>query len=627
MTSPPLPIWNAALSRRTLIKLGLIAWSTPRSLLASQDTWSFAVFSDTHFGVAGTEEKNRALLQEIALHAPDLAFNVGDLTERAWPQEFDEASRTFAPQPFKVHVVPGNHDVRWAPRGLTMFTERIGPPRQLIQHNGCAFLLLDSTVPLSHWGHVGGPQRRWIEAQLRGIDRALPLFVFLHHPVGRGSGVGDEATLFDAIAPYNTKVVFTGHGHSDLLWNWNGITTTMGKGLYQGTYQIAAVDQAAGEVRLLRRTEKEPRLVQFAALPLAAPARPFAVTAPKTNPPIANTSAALRPAWQRPLGGGVMSHLLLHDDTLYVSAMDGVLYALAARDGKQRWQAQTNGYCFSSPVVAGNSIVLGSADGNVYAFDRRNGKQRWRVATNGPVYGSAAIAKGVAAIASGDGVMYGIGVKDGKVRWRYGLQPGPSSFSQSPASTDGERIYFGAWDQNVYALNAATGAEVWRYRATDRGFYFSAAIAQPAVANGRVFIPANENVLHAIDAATGKMIWKQSAKGDKFGYSSPTIVSGRIFIGSLGDQGEVKCVSADTGEPIWTTATGATIYESSPAVADGRVAIGSVNGTLSLLRAEDGALLGQYRFPPGLFVSSPAAARGRVYAATFAEVVAAFDVS
>jgi outer membrane protein assembly factor BamB len=88
----------------------------------------------------------------------------------------------------------------------------------------------------------------------------------------------------------------------------------------------------------------------------------------------------------------------------------------------------------------------------------------------------------------------------------------------------------------------------------------------------------------------------------------------------------VHCLSEDTGEPVWTTATGATIYESSPALAGNVLAIGSVDGTLSLLRASDGAALGGHRFPPGLFVSSPAADRHRVYAATFAEVVAAFDV-
>src|SRR5512132_2993167 len=174
------------LTRRDFIRLGLIASVTPRSLLAHDDAWSFAVFSDTHWGVAGNVEKNQAMLQQIVALKPDFAVDVGDLTERAWPEEFDLAQQALGALPFKAYVAPGNHDVRWAPRGLTMFTERVGRPHQLFTHNGCAFLLVDSTVPLSHWGHIGGPQKRWIEEQLRTIDRDMPLFAFLHHPVGRG---------------------------------------------------------------------------------------------------------------------------------------------------------------------------------------------------------------------------------------------------------------------------------------------------------------------------------------------------------------------------------------------------------------------------------------------------------
>jgi outer membrane protein assembly factor BamB len=612
------------LSRRQIIKLGVLGAIAPRRIFSFADSWNFAVFSDTHYGIPGHIEKNEPLLREIAAASPAFAIDAGDLTERAWPFEFDQATRAFAGLPYKVHVTPGNHDVRWAPGGPLLFQERVGPTRQLIQHKGCAFLLLDSTVPLSHFGHIGGPQLRWIQQQMATVGPETPLFVFMHHPVGRPSGIDDDARLAEVLAPYNTKVMFTAHGHADLVWDWNGVTATMSKGLYQGSYQVATIDNDAGVLRLARRTTEKPALTTFAEIPLARRQRP----APAKTPASATRAVGnVAEVWRRPLGGGVMSELIVHDGTLYVSCMDGALYAFNQRDGQLRWKAQTGGYLHSTPTIAGRNVIVGSADGSVYAFRGSNGTKQWQVETRGPVYGSAAVAQGVAAIASGDGVIYGLDAVTGRERWRYTLEPGPSAFAQSPAITDGHRFYIGAWDQHVYALDARSGKEAWRYRATERGFYFSAAIARAVIHDDRLIIPSNENTLHAIDTRNGNVVWKANAPGDKFGYSSPALANDRIYIGSLGDKGQVHCLNPATGAFIWTTATGETIYESSPAVAGNHLAIGSVSGLLSVLRTSDGAITGSYRFPAGLFLSTPVAHRNFIYAATFAEEVVALRVT
>ena len=316
-----------------------------------------------------------------------------------------------------------------------------------------------------------------------------------------------------------------------------------------------------------------------------------------------------------------MSHLLLADGTLYVSAMDGSVNALRAADGAPRWKAETEGYCHSSPVLADGRIVVGSADGRVYAFRARDGRRLWARRTGGPVYASAAVAKGIAAIASGDGTVYGLDLADGNVRWRFALPPSPSAFAQSPAGTDGERFFVGAWDKHVYALDAATGALVWRQPGTDRSFAYSPAIGGPAVGGGTVYIPANGNVLHAFDAATGATRWTYTSPGDKVGYSSPALVGDRIYIGCLGDKGEVRCISAADGREVWVAATGSTIYDSSPAVADGMVSIGSVNGSLWVIAADDGRILARHHLPTGHLLSSPGAGDGAVYAGSFSDYV------
>ena len=239
------------------------------------------------------------------------------------------------------------------------------------------------------------------------------------------------------------------------------------------------------------------------------------------------------------------------------------------------------------------------------------------------MYASADVARGVVGIASGDGSVYGLDAATGAVRWTYALPPSDSAFAQSPAGTDGTRFFVGAWDRHVYALDAATGALVWRRPGTEKSFAYSAAIGGPAVANGVVYIPSNGNVLHAFDAVTGETRWTYSSPGDKVGYSSPAVVDGRLYVGCLGDRGEVRCLDAATGRELWAAATGSTIYDSSPAVADGLVSIGSVDGQLWTFDAADGRIVGRHALPAGHFLASPAAARGIAYAASLADRVVA----
>jgi outer membrane protein assembly factor BamB len=621
--------WHTTLTRRELIRLGAFGLAVPYLPRLRSTSWSFVVFSDTHFGVGNNLALNRAMLEEIAALEPAFVLNAGDVTELGWPEEYDDLDRAFAGLDLRVHHAPGNHEVRWAPLGLQVFAERAGPSHQVFEHGGCVFVLLDSTVPLSHWGHIGGPQRRWLEQELSRYGDA-PMFVALHHPPGRTpSNLDDEDALADVLARFNTKVIFTGHGHSEQFWEWRGLRLTMARGLYQGSYLRVHVDDAADEVRIERRTAQAPTLREFATLPLRARPRVMPAVTAATAPATAHATEAhgtLRPAWTRALTGGVMSRLLLRDDTLFLSQMDGCVVALDTTDGRERWRATTDGFCHSSPVIAGDTLIVGSADTHVHAFDARTGERRWRFATGAPVYASAAVIDDVVVIASGDGSIYGIDLAGGMLRWRFRLPPGPSAFAQSAAATDGTRVFTGAWDRHVYALDARTGEESWRYLATPSTFYYSAAIAAPAVANGRLYVPSNDGVLHALDTVTGDVAWKQASGGDKFGYSSPTVVGDRIYIGCLGDRGEVRCMAADDGREVWVAGTGATIYESSPALVGDHIAIGSVNGTLWLLERAGGRIAGQHRFPPGHFISTPAASPGRVYAATFAEVVTAFDV-
>ena len=676
------------ITRRDLLKVGAAAGLAPLAryagAFAEGKSFTFAYFSDTHVRLKGNIEENRAMFAEMRTLQPAFAINGGDVTDYGWAGEFDNYQALIKELGIKVYDTAGNHDVRWSPQGVKIFHERLGEPFGYFQHQGVHFLVLDSTVPLSHWGHYEAVQLAWLESRLKGIGRSEPIIVTTHHWVGRDAVMVDnEEMLRRILEPYNVKLILNGHGHSDLLWNWDGIVNTMNKGLYQGSWQRVDVDLGKGEIRLSRRTTAKPEMNLLATVPLKADRakRPLWATgsmdlgeaydqaiegggevrssygtwmtsevAPSLPLLLGRSSGVqvielrdrksgfqgtysfetptegLKKHWQTQLSGGVMSHVKVVRDRLYVSTMDGSVTAMHRKSGRVLWTSKTGRYCHSSPVIDEGRVFVGSADANFYCFDTGDGKELWRAKTEGPVYASAAVAGDIVCVASGDGHFYGYDKVTGQVRWSYAMPASNTAFAQTHAATDGERFYIGAWDSHLYALDAKTGELYWRQPCFPRTFAYSPAIGGPLVDSGRVYVPANGNGLFCFDAVSGEQKWMVSSRTDKYGHSSPRVRDGKIYVGGLGDLGELRCVSSVDGSLIWVGRTGSVIYDSSPAIGEGFVAIGSVGSLLTVFDLETGRKIAQTRLPVGHFLASPAAEGRMIYAGTYSNSVTAFEV-
>lgn len=676
------------ITRRDILKVGAAAGLAPLTRFAGafpdDRSFTFAYFSDTHVRLKANIEENRAMLNEMKAIQPAFAINGGDVTDYGWAGEFDNYQALIKEFGIKVYDTAGNHDVRWSPQGVKIFKERLGEPFGYLQHNGVHFFVLDSTVPLSHWGHYETEQLHWLEAKLKVVGRLEPIIITTHHWVGRDAVMIDnEEPLRRILEPYNVKLILNGHGHSDLLWNWDGIANTMNKGLYQGSWQRVDVDYAKGEIRLSRRTTAKPKQNLLTVVPLrnSVAKRPVwatgglpvteafdraiadgaevrvsyaqwlaAAEAPSLAMLLGRASGeqlvelrdpksgrqgtyrveteadGLAKVWQTKLSGGVMSHVKVADEQLLVSCMDGSVNSLDKRTGRVLWTSKTGRYCHSSPVTDGDLVYVGSADANIYAFNIKDGKEVWKAKTDGPVYASAAISGDIVCVASGDGKFHGLDRATGRTKWTYTMPASNTAFAQTHAVTDGMSFYIGAWDSHFYALDALTGEMKWRRPCFPRTFAYSPAIGGPALAGGKLYVPANGNGLFCFDAATGEQLWMVSSRTDKYGHSSPRIKDDKVFVGGLGDLGELRCISAIDGKEIWVAKTRSVIYDSSPAVGDGFVAIGSVGSLLSVVNDQTGTIIAQTRLPIGHFLASPAAEGRRLYAGTYSNTVTAFEV-
>ena len=115
---------------------------------------------------------------------------------------------------------------------------------------------------------------------------------------------------------------------------------------------------------------------------------------------------------------------------------------------------------------------------------------------------------------------------------------------------------------HVYALDAATGEQIWHYKhkmgpittyccgPNNRGV---------AVSGDKVFLGTLDAKLVALDAKSGKVVWEKQIADPEMGYSetmAPTAVNGKILIGTNGGEygvrGFVKAYDAESGKLLWT---------------------------------------------------------------------------
>jgi len=245
-----------------------------------------------------------------------------------------------------------------------------------------------------------------------------------------------------------------------------------------------------------------------------------------------------------------------------------------------------------------------------------NNETLWMYKTNGFVFGSPAIADGVVFIGSEDQNVYALDAATGRKIWAFDTH---KYIETTPTVVNG-RVFIGTAAGTrytssevgaLYALNASTGALLW-FHQTDSWMRSS-----PTFADGKILASFNNGDFYAFNETTGVTIW---AVPTGMEIASTAAVDGnKVFIGSSNNStwdGVVYALDAMNGAYIWNFSTGGFIYQDSPTVVDGRVYIGceaglSVGaGRFYALDENTGTELWSYPIWVG---STPAVADGKVF--------------
>jgi len=139
-----------------------------------------------------------------------------------------------------------------------------------------------------------------------------------------------------------------------------------------------------------------------------------------------------------------------YDGVIYITSLDGILYAIDAKSGWVIWRYRMESGSISSPTTNENHIYVGSTDNAFYCINIKSANKVWSFDTDNQVNSSPVFYKGAIYFCNVDGLVYSLHAGSGRLRWKYQTE---GSITGSPIIVD-DILYIGASDNKMYALPA-----------------------------------------------------------------------------------------------------------------------------------------------------------------------------
>jgi glucose dehydrogenase len=166
-----------------------------------------------------------------------------------------------------------------------------------------------------------------------------------------------------------------------------------------------------------------------------------------------------------------------------------------------------------------------------------------------------------------------------------------------------------------------TAVERYGIKATQKPFLVRTDWAQFRFEPDHKGVNPYENVLSPLTVGNLDLHWSYQT-GSRVS-SSPAVADGMVYAGSL--DGHLYALNASSGALVWSYPMGSVSY-SSPAVANGVVYVGSYDANLYALNASAGTLL--WKYTTGYNInSSPMVANGAVYVSSWDDSLYALNAS
>lgn len=252
--------------------------------------------------------------------------------------------------------------------------------------------------------------------------------------------------------------------------------------------------------------------------------------------------------------------LALGDADVFVS-YGNFVYSLDAAKGTVNWsypeKANSQIIFYAPPLVTDDAIYVGDLAREFHKLDKATGQEIWTYSgAKGFYLGQAAMLDGVIYAPNNDGVLYAID-DNGDLLWTF--ETGHYLWAQPQIAND--TIYLGSMDHFVYAISL-DGQEIWSTELS------GAVTGAPLLSEdgSMLYVGCLDNQMIALDTASGEVVWTYET-GESVWGASILANDKLIFTDS---SGTIYAVTAN-GEAVWQTAISAEVVGGVASIGDGFV--------------------------------------------------------
>ena len=277
------------------------------------------------------------------------------------------------------------------------------------------------------------------------------------------------------------------------------------------------------------------------------------------------------------------------------------------------WRHEVEGTLNLTPASNLSGFFLPLDGGRIICLEPSDGALRWKAELGGDVSAAPVAAEGAVFVATQNGEfkkgsvanltgsLRALGTQSGVTLWN---RPLPSPLRGS-LSYDGQLIYGGSADGNLYAIRKDTGEIVWAYK--NGAAFFS----KPIFSGQRLYLGDEAGYLLAFDKLTGTPLWRYQTRGPL--RLSIALLDGTIYLGSTDNY--VYAINEVDGTLRWRVRTGAGIQSVLPT--EKGIVVTSLDNFVYCLSDQKGYKLWKRRMP-GRVASQPLANRDSVLLAPLA---------